>query len=395
MVSQYQTQPVDTAPIIQARQTAAVSPLKAFAMITWTQLRKSKVVTWSLRSKAFILACIVLLILFQFASKIAHIPYEIRRHLVLASVGSHPYNATSVHSEPILLPNATSKYAFATFLTGGDDHYFVATRILTYQLLHAQDTRSADQEIPFIVLVTDSVVEEDRARLRKDGAIVVEQDVIREAWVLPGVERWSTVLTKLRFWQFTQFERICFLDGDTVLVHPLDGIFDDEAVLSQESGHNEKYILADEAALPAKYSFASTPALAAKHHYPPTEAGHDFRMDYLNAGIFVLQPDVQMFNYYLSVLNTPNKFHPEYPEQNLLNYAHRKEGNMPWTQLNYTWNIHHPTKVDLDGGVKSLHEKFWSPAHGDMQPYLNSWRWKMEGYFQAMDEELARQARDV
>ena len=96
-----------------------------------------------------------------------------------------------------------------------------------------------------------------------------------------------------------------------------------------------------------------------------------------------------MFNYYLSVLNTPNKFHPEYPEQNLLNYAHRKDGNMPWTQLNYTWNIHHPTKTDLEGGVKSLHEKYWSPAHGDMQPYLNSWRWKMEGYFQAMDEEAS------
>lgn len=46
------------------------------------------------------------------------------------------------------LVHVRSKYAFATFLSGQDDevpyqddHYFIATRILTYQLLHAPETR--------------------------------------------------------------------------------------------------------------------------------------------------------------------------------------------------------------------------------------------------------------
>ena len=254
-------------------------------MPTFVQMKKSKFIMWTIRSKFLILACLAALLIFHFASDLAHIPYEIRRFSVLHSVKNQKngqvYNTSNSDATPILIPEVNSKYAFATFLTGGDDHYFVGTRILTYQLLHAPDTRSRDRAIPFIVLVTDSVHEEDRARLRKDGAIVVVQSSIQEEWVLPGVARWADVLTKLRFWQFTQFERICFLDGDTVLAHPLDDIFSDEAVLSMPSGKNERQIFADEAPLPANYSFASTPALKAKHHYPPTEHGGDFRMDYL------------------------------------------------------------------------------------------------------------------
>lgn len=266
-------------------------------MPTFVQMKASRFIMCSMRSRVIILLCVLLLLVFQFASQLAHIPYEIHRFVVLASVKHQKhgqvYNTTNVEADPILIPETKSKYAFATFLTGGDDHYFVGTRILAYQLLHAHDTRSKDHEIPFIVLVTDSVNEEDRARLRKDGAIVVVQDAIREEWVLPGVDRWADVLTKLRFWQLTQFERICFLDGDTVLAHSLDDIFLDDALLEIPSGTDEKQIFDDEAKLPKSYSFASTPALLAKHHYPPTEKGGDFRMDYLVR----LQPELQSHFY--------------------------------------------------------------------------------------------------
>lgn len=63
-------------------------------------------------------------------------------------------------------------------------------------------------------------------------------------------------------------------------------------------------------------------------------------------------------------------------------------------QLNYTWNIHHPTKEDLDGGVKSLHDKFWSPAHTEVRSYLDSWRWKMEGFFEAVDQETTGEVHE-
>lgn len=65
--------------------------------------------------------------------------------------------------------SSTSKYAIATFLTGGstknsttgdqeaeDDYYYIAARVLTYQILHAPETRSR-RSIPFLVLVTPTV----------------------------------------------------------------------------------------------------------------------------------------------------------------------------------------------------------------------------------------------
>lgn len=74
-----------------------------------------------------------------------------------------------------------SKYAFATFLASDaqesedtvidNDLYFIATRILAYQILHAPETKSRT-EIPFIVLVNEGVSEMKRERLRRDGAIV-------------------------------------------------------------------------------------------------------------------------------------------------------------------------------------------------------------------------------
>jgi hypothetical protein len=44
-------------------------------------------------------------------------------------------------------------------------------------------------------------------------------------------------------------------------------------------------------------------------------------------------PSKEMFNYYTSFLNIKDSFDPRYPEQNLLNYAHRWGGPMPWKEL--------------------------------------------------------------
>lgn len=55
--------------------------------------------------------------------------------------------------------------------TDEDDVYYVATRVLVYQLLHGPETRTLTS-IPVVVMCTKDVVEHKRARLEKDGAIV-------------------------------------------------------------------------------------------------------------------------------------------------------------------------------------------------------------------------------
>lgn len=300
-------------------------------------------------------------------------------------------NISTSHQHPAM-ENVHAKYAYATFLAAPSepdqghmerDHYFVATRMLAYQLLHAPETRT-QHNYPLIVLVTSNVTEAKRDRLRRDGAIIWEATPLDAGWVKTDVTTWRDVMSKLRLWELTQFERICFVDGDTVLTAPLDGVFSDLAVVSSKTGAQPEAIMNDEAPLPTEYVFAGVPEMQRLHHYPPSEEGGDWaNINYLNAGFFVLQPSLEMLNYYTTLTKIPVRFDPYLPEQNLLNYAHRREGNMPWRQLNTKWNIHYPSVEDLTGGVASLHEKWWAPVNEDLKPFLQSWRWRMEGYWEA------------
>jgi alpha-N-acetylglucosamine transferase len=301
------------------------------------------------------------------------------------------------------LETTKSKYAFATLLASDalrpddqdslHDNYFIAIRLLAYQILHAPETRSKDT--PFIVLTTEGVSEAKRERLRRDCAIVLAVETVKKpSWIEGGLPNWEEVLDKLRLWELTQFDRICFLDGDTVLNRPLDGVFLDTAAASHNTLDRSDKLRPDEAALPPMYVFAGQPEMNRDHHYPPSEATHDYpNVQYLNAGFFVMQTSLKLLNRYLSIMTVPDRFVPEFPEQNLLNYARRSEadgGNMPWQLLGSQWNLHYPTLLDLEGGVASLHEKWWAPEDEELKPYLESWRWRMEGFYEALDELRGR-----
>ncbi|GAB7364481.1 hypothetical protein MBLNU230_g5291t1 [Neophaeotheca triangularis] len=339
------------------------------------------------------------------------------------SLVDHVANATKSRLPSIHLPQSNhqspslestkSKYAFATFL-GNDaghnsngpyekedmdlDRYFVATRLLAYQLLHAPETRSQNttitsEPIPLIVLVTDAVSEEKRQRLRSDGAIIQQAEPLQSDWMHTDISTWQDVTAKMHLWSLDQFSLICFLDADTVLTGPLDGIFADPAVTTQTTLTNPSALRSDEAPLPPTFVFAGTPEMHHKHHYPPSAdpKAHDYpNPAYLNAGFFVLAPSPQLLTYYTRLVQLPEqRFDPKFPEQNLLNYAHRRDGNMPWQQLDVGWNVHYPSTEDLDGGVRSLHEKWWvredkSGGEG-VGAFLRSWRWRMEGFWQGRE----------
>jgi hypothetical protein len=44
---------------------------------------------------------------------------------------------------------------------------------------------------------------------------------------------------------------------------------------------------------------------------------------------FLMSPSLGMCNYLTILFNISGRFDSMYPEQNLLNYAHRKHGNIP------------------------------------------------------------------
>ncbi|KAK6434019.1 hypothetical protein LTR95_009794 [Oleoguttula sp. CCFEE 5521] len=318
----------------------------------------------------------------------------------------HNYLPTSPYARhgaqsPKHITIAPAKVAYATFLAANanpdrfqsdeqaalhndnDDGYFIGARVLAYQLLHSRSA-GTNSSVPFIVICTADVSKRKRARLAKDGAIIKVVDRLTADWVNPANARWADVMAKLRLFQMTEYHKILFIDADHLVTASLDGVFYDEATLTAPTLSNPAAILADEAALPRTYMFAThADYWGYEHAYPPP-----VESNYLNCGFFIFTPSKVLFDYYVSLLALPGRFDPSFPEQNLLNYAHRKEGNMPWKVLWYGWNVNWPTENDWRGGARSFHAKYWDgdPSHDVFLKGLwREQRSEMEGFYRGRD----------
>lgn len=290
---------------------------------------------------------------------------------------------------PLKTTDASSKVAIATFLTGGektsvpmeDDFYFQAARVLTYQLLHDSETRSKRKDIPFLVLCTESVTPDRRKRLELDGAIVeVVADVPLPRWVSTGVTRWKDQFTKLRIFEMVEYERVLFIDADTLIMAPMDGIFNElmiQVPMTTLFG-GTRGLKGDEKPLPSNYTFAarSDNAFSGErdHPYPPPPTEN------FSAGFWLGAPSLEMFDYLLSITRHWRRFDPHTMEQSLLNYAFRRSGPMPWYDLNPEWSATWPNMRDMDGGVRSLHEKWDRRGPDVLQDRWHRKRREMEDF---------------
>ena len=302
-------------------------------------------------------------------------------------------------------PSNPNKIAFATLLSIhpdkaknekdiNDDNYFVATRLLCYQLLHDPQTRNR-LGAPCIVMTTPAVSQAKIDRLKQDGATIfpITEPLVVEKYPSVNQLRFQDVWSKLLIWKWTQFERVLFVDNDMVLSKPLDDLFSEPQIVVRQTKHNASAIFADEGPLPSEYLWAPIPEVEGGHDFPLKKG--QFRDNYPNAGFFVLKPSLEMFDYMQSVLAVPGKFDPIYPEQNFMNYVFRTEGNMPWSMLDPKWSVHRAVYNDVVKGAVSVHEKFWwrggekgSDPDIPLSRWMRAWRWKMEGYYSAMDNLL-------
>lgn len=245
---------------------------------------------------------------------------------------------------------------FSSSVKNNSEAYLTSTRILNYQLQHAASTRSS-KPIPFLILITPTTPQRYTTQLQEEGALIIHVQELAMEGMKPLHERWRGMMIKLRLFELLEYDRILFLDADTFLFKPLDGVFDDLAATPQNTLQNTQ-IESDEAPLPSSYLFSTLPeVLNIVHSYPP------LTKPYFNAGFFMLAPSTQLSEYYISLLNLSGRFDSRYPEQNLLNYAHRDNGNMPWRRLGYWWNINLPTLKDVKEGVVSVHAKLWTEGN--------------------------------
>jgi alpha-N-acetylglucosamine transferase len=300
--------------------------------------------------------------------------------------------------------NATvekEKLAYVTFLSGTvdqdddleKDNYLQAVRILVWQLVHNPETKTKHD---VIVMVTPTVSESRRARLKKDGAIIYPVEFLHtenDGWIKAQQHRWDDVMTKMRVWEMTQYSRILMLDGDTMLRSSLDGVFDDPGaqILRTKDTRSLNYTaLPGEAPLPETYLLSSLSEVwDSSHTFPPGEGTGLKTIGYMNAGFFIMAPSLPAFEYYKSLMDIENSFKPEYPEQNLMNFAHRWDGPMPWREVAYTWNVRCPTENDFDKGLVSMHEKWWKQPYLYENKKVKDWlltrRYEMKGWYDAYD----------
>jgi hypothetical protein len=54
---------------------------------------------------------------------------------------------------------------------------------------------------------------------------------------------------------------------------------------------------------------------------------------YFNSGFLCIRLVLDSFEHYMSLLNEPEIWYRGFPDLELLNYAHRSEGPMPWQKL--------------------------------------------------------------
>jgi alpha-N-acetylglucosamine transferase len=273
---------------------------------------------------------------------------------------------------PIVVPNTANttdgdakKYAYVTLLSGtvdapedlAKDNYFVAVRILIWQLLHNPSTRTQHD---VIVMVTPSVTKHRRERLERDGATVMLVDFVRgknDGWIHGGDPRWADLMTKFRCWQLTQYEKVLLLDGDSMLRSSLDGVFDDPGAGIQKTDfkHPNATVLEGQKPFPDSYILAAgSEVWDSQHEFPPYHGGGLKGYGYFNAGFFILKPNLAAYEYYTSLLDIPDSFETTYMEQNLLNFAHRWDGPMPWKEISYTWNLRCPNENDFEKGLVSM-----------------------------------------
>ena len=305
-------------------------------------------------------------------------------------------DATSISGS--LRRKQKENYAFATILTGEGDvefpdvekPYLQAARLLTFQLLHSPRTRNDSSNIPFLVLVTQDVPQQHREILSKDGAIIVSVESLGRDWIHPKWSRWKDVLAKLNLWQLTDYDNIMFLDADSIIFHSIHDIFSHPATEIRQTLSPQAGALVNHS-VPASYMIAGIHDPWVEQFLPPVP-GNEFyqKNNYMNAGFFVLHPSKDLFDYYSALLDTPDAFDSAYPEQNLLNCAHKTNGRMPWQDLGSWWNLKGADKSEYERGLKSIHHKWWRPISDEfVGDRIADALEEMENYFRGKNAQYS------
>ncbi|XWS58071.1 hypothetical protein CRYUN_Cryun08bG0003700 [Craigia yunnanensis] len=221
-------------------------------------------------------------------------------------------NITSTKAATVTAKAPTPpKRAYVTFLAGNGDYVMGVVGL-------AKGLRKVKSKYPLVVAILPDVPEDHRKILVDQGCIVKEIEPVYppENQTQFAMAYYVINYSKLRIWEFVEYSKMIYLDGDIQVFDNIDHLFDMEdgyfyAVMDcfceKTWSHTPQYKIGYCQQCPDKVQWPSQ--LGPK---PPL---------YFNAGMFVYEPSLSVYDDLLSTLTltTPTPF----AEQDYLNMFFR------------------------------------------------------------------------
>ncbi|RCV14593.1 hypothetical protein SETIT_2G438500v2 [Setaria italica] len=241
---------------------------------------------------------------------------------------------------------SAKRRAYVTFLAGDGDYWKGVVGL-------AKGLRKARSAYPLVVAVLPDVPEEHRRKLREQGCVVREIQPVYppESQTQFAMAYYVINYSKLRIWEFVEYERMVYLDADIQVYENIDHLFDLEkgrfyAVMDcfceKTWSHTPQYKIGYCQQCPDKVTWP-------EHELGPPPPR------YFNAGMFVHEPSLGTAKDLLDalVVTPPTPF----AEQDFLNMFFRDvyEPIPPVYNLVLAMLWRHPENVKPLDKVKVVH----------------------------------------
>ncbi|KAL9811280.1 Galactinol synthase 6 [Arabidopsis thaliana] len=231
------------------------------------------------------------------------------------------------------------KRAYVTFLAGNKDYWMGVVGL-------AKGLRKVKSAYPLVVATLPDVPEEHRQILVAQGCIIRDIEPVSPPENTTGYSRAYYVInySKLRIWEFVEYEKMIYLDGDIQVFKNIDHLFD--------TPRGYLYAVKD---CFCEVSWSKTPQYKIgycqqspeKVTWPVESLGAPPPV-YFNAGMLVFGPNLVTYEDLLRVvqITTPTYF----AEQDFLNIYFRDI----YKPIPSTYNLvmamlwRHPEHIDLD-----------------------------------------------
>ena len=244
-------------------------------------------------------------------------------------------------------------YAWVTY--ANNDIFFNAALVLCKSL------QNVGTKYQFVILVPYEY------QIRKEIHVDIESsffNIIRvESLDYPSIkysnERYKSCLNKIHIWNLIQYEKVCWLDSDIIIMQNIDDIFNIELNKNQIIG-----------VLGCLCNVFKNPSLPTLPNICPFNNSENI---YLNAGLFIIIPCTDTYNELLQI-----KYEYPFCEQDAFNYYFKDNIITISSTFNYLNHLHfiHP-HISYDN-VHVFHFGYNKPWESTGEPiyakYYTYWK---------------------